>query len=150
MLEKDDLIFSEEEKVKNFLKKLWYRTDKKTFPDSQYVENKHYQTELLSNTKDISSRIRFSQALVRKNLVTLEEIDKNEFVHLQKESTKPVFMRQFIVNEDDYQYVFERLLEIEKKLEEKNKSSVEDRGALLKEEKYLIFYFGLPDLEKNE
>jgi len=30
MLEKDQLIFSEEIKVKNFLKKIWYRTNQKT------------------------------------------------------------------------------------------------------------------------
>ncbi|MHA1989750.1 MAG: winged helix-turn-helix domain-containing protein [Candidatus Hodarchaeales archaeon] len=149
MLEKDQLIFSEEVKVKNFLKKLWYRTEQKTFPDSQFMENKHYNTSLLSNTKDISSRIRFSQALVRKSLVTLESINEEDFAQIQKESTKPVFMRQFLINEDDYQYIFERIVEIEKKLEENNASSMEDRGALLEKEKCLIFYFGLPDLDKK-
>jgi predicted transcriptional regulator len=147
MLEKDQLIFSEEVKIKNFLKKIWYRTDQKTFPDSQFVKNKHYNTSLLSNTKDIGSRIRFSQALVRRNLVTLEEINAKDFAEIQKESTKPVVMRQFIINEEDYQYFIERMMEIEKELEEKNVTSRGDTGALLKEEKCLLFYFGVPDLE---
>ncbi|OLS22326.1 MAG: hypothetical protein HeimC3_31250 [Candidatus Heimdallarchaeota archaeon LC_3] len=150
MLEKDQLIFSEEIKVKNFLKKIWYRTKQKTFPDSQYVENRIYNTTLLSNTKDISSRIRFSQALVRKSLVNLEGINAKEFAKIQKESAKPVVMRQLIINEEDYHFVIKRLIEIEKKLEEKNVTSMEDRGSLLKEENCLIFYFGLPDLESKE
>jgi predicted transcriptional regulator len=132
MLEKDQLIFSEEVKIKNFLKKNWYRTEQKTFPDSQFVKNKHYNTSLLSNTKDI-------------------EIEAKEFAKIQKTDTKPVVMRQFIINEEDYQYMIRRMMEIEKELEEKNARSMKDTGSLLKEEKCLLFYFGLPDLElKNK
>ena len=147
MLEKDQLIYSNEIKIKNFLKKIWYRTNRKTFQDTRLVKNKHYNTTFLANSKDISSRIRFSQALVRSSLVKLEEINNNDFIQFQKESYNPVFLKQLIINIDDYQYFLERIRDLEKELEQKNPESMKDRGSLLKEEKYFIFYFGIPDLE---
>lgn len=145
-LEKDELIYAEKIKVKNSLIKKWYRTEQKTFPDTEYVDNNHYNMTILANKKDLSSRIRFSQAIARKSLVTLEEISNEDFSQIQKKSAEPVFMRQFILNKDDYQFVYRRLIEIEEELEKRNKSSMEDRGSLFKDEKYLIFYYGLPDL----
>ena len=84
MLEKDKLIYSNEIKIKNFLKKIWYRTNRETFQDTKHVKNKHYNTTFLANSKDISSRIQFSQALVRSSLVKLEEINNNDFIQFQK------------------------------------------------------------------
>ncbi len=88
--------------------------------------------------------------MVRKSIVNLEEIKANEFAKIQKNSKKPVVMRQFIINEDDYQYMIKRMIEIEKELEERSPTSMGDRGSLFKEEKYLISYFGLPDIESDK
>ncbi|MHA2347888.1 MAG: helix-turn-helix domain-containing protein [Candidatus Hodarchaeales archaeon] len=152
-LEKEGYICAEEVRVRNLNKRVWKRASTPIDdPETQRITNKHYQQNFSKEPEMISTYVTFFNALIKEDLVKLQQVDKEVFENFQKKTSTPAYVKMHLLDKDDFEYVMEKLMEIITALRERRSEkdpiiSNYERTDLSKDMKYCLFTLALPDLD---
>ena len=146
-LEFEGYIVAKEERIKNLIKKTWFRTEKRINPKETLVKNIYHNKSVPTDPVSAASYIKFLIATLKEKLNKLEQVGKDSFIEYQKSSKEPFNVLQLFLTKEDYKFVMEKIFELHTELQKRNEEAMNyQRTILLEEERYLFFYLALPDL----
>ncbi|NHJ01374.1 MAG: ArsR family transcriptional regulator [Candidatus Heimdallarchaeota archaeon] len=153
-LEEDGFIVSDEVRVRNLNKKVWRRSEIAIEdPETSRIINKNYNQSVSKEPLTFSSFIRFFNAFIQEDLVSLETLDKEKFSNFQQNSQTPFLIKLYGMNKEDYIFTLNKLMELRKELWSRAKERGENQEGYQstnfeKEEQFLLFLVAIPKLDE--